>query len=229
MRNFFVSLLVASTLPLQAGLKGKVDIGPAYVHLETIVDNRTFSKTDLGAIKFDGNVYNDQGWGSKLSVLQSVWDMDSTGEDATTIQLAVGRYIPVTSCLTLFPEVGIGWSSITTDLELATMIPLKRVSKSPGYFIGFEGCYSITKCFRFCGQFLWGWTKIKSEFKTKESNQLVNTVHSTGSGPVLSALLEYDLNNRWSVNIGGAYNLSWDDDNNGLRAWGGKAGIAYWF
>lgn len=229
MRNIFVSFLIACSIQLQGELKGKADLGLAYVHLETIVQNRTFSKTDLLALRFDGNLYTDQGWATKLSVLQSVLDMDSTGEDATTAQIAVGRYLPVTSNFILFPQIGLSWSNITTDLEIPTSFPVYRESRATGYFLGCEGCYSFTKCMRLCGQFVWGWTDIDSKFIEKQSNITFDRIDSTGSGPILSAMFEYDLNNKWSLNIAGAYNLSWDDDNNGLRAWGGKAGIAYWF
>lgn len=237
MHKFFITFLAILTTQLYGDFKGKVDLGSAFIHLDTIVGNKTVSKSDLGAIKFDASLYTESGLGVRTSVLQSVWDIDNVGEDVTSVQLALGQCFPITSSLTLFPQVGVSWSSISTDILIPIIqnemvvaaLPAERTSKSAGYFIGCEACYKVTQCLRFCGQILWGWTDIDSTFEDKKSKKQLDMIKSCGNGPILSSIIEYDLNDSWSVNVGGAYNLSWDDDNNGLRAWGGKVGIAYWF
>jgi hypothetical protein len=42
-------------------------------------------------------------------------------------------------------------------------------------------------------------------------------------------MLETDINDCWSVNIGGAYNISLSHEKHGLRAYGGRLALAYWF
>ncbi len=52
---------------------------------------------------------------------------------------------------------------------------------------------------------------------------------SSPKGSNYSVMIESDINEKWSVNLGAAYNTSLTKEKHGLRGYGVRWGFAYWF
>ena len=57
----------------------------------------------------------------------------------------------------------------------------------------------------------------------------MGTTKSKPKGSNYGVMIEHDLNDRWSINLGGAYNTSLTKEKHGIRGYGGRLGCAYWF
>ena len=223
----------------EAQCSAKVDLGLAYVHLDNLLSGRTIHSADLAAIRADVNVRLFKGLIIKPTVLYGAsapFKVDS--EDSLfAATIAVGHCIPFCNDkLILQPNVGWTYTRMKTVFNSSTtqFIPpigpvevnfsgVKQSFRSNGPAVGLEVYYSFTPCFRTCVAFQYIWSKTNSELQ----GQFSDSSHT--QGPSYSAMLEYDINEWWSVNIAGAYNVSLTKEKHGLRAAGAKVGLARWF
>jgi hypothetical protein len=213
------SLFMVSQLAYSECL-GKIEFAPAYIHVDVIEDKDTVKDLNMAGIRTDLNVVFGNGWVIKPS---GIYGKENDGE-LWTASIGLGRCIPLQDRWVLTPSIGFSYTRMEASIEL-DLGDLGEVSfreKFEGYapYIGLEVVYKISACVRFCinGQYAWSHTKTK-----------VNDSESDGQGPSIGAMLEYDWDKCWSVNIGGAYNESFSREKNGLRAYGAKIGIVRWF
>lgn len=221
-----------------AQCSGKVDLGLAYVHLDSLTSGRTTHSADLAAIRADVNIKLFKGLIVKPTVLygaSSPFHVNS--EDSLfAAAITVGHCLPVTEKFLVQPNIGYTYTRMKTVFNGSTVAVdpqlgqveirfhgIKQAFRSNGPSLGLEGYYFFTDCFRACASIQYIWSKTHSEVHGLYSDS------SYTKGPSYSAMLEYDIDKCWSVNIGGAYNISLTKEKHGLRAAGVKLGIARWF
>ncbi len=227
-----------SSQSIEAQCSAKVDLGLAYVHLDNLEEGKTIHSADLAAVRADVNFKLFKGLIVKPTVLfgsSSPFEVDS--EDSIFASaITVGHCVPVTEKLLLQPNIGYTYTRMKTVYNgtTTTVNPflglvevhfhgVKQSFRSHGPSLGLEAYYSFTNCFRACVSVQYIWSKTHSELHGLFSDS------SYTKGPSYSAMLEYDFNECWSVNVAGAYNVSLTKEKHGLRAAGAKIGLARWF
>lgn len=204
---------------LQAHLKGKIDIGATYVHVDFLESGKKTDSKNMKGVKGDLTLLVYKALYVKPGFILA-WDR---GKLASSV--AVGSYIPLKDYLKVLPHVGMtfGYLSTKIDNELIGLKNKKERFRSVGPFIGFEVCLTLAKKWTFTAIYQYAWsrthTKIKSFLSSKD--------HSSGSN--YSFGLEYALNDQWAINGGVGYNQSLSDEKHGIRAKGGKIGLGYYF
>lgn len=233
--NKFYSIVLASLLLLTicrnplfseitflSDVKGRADIGPAYVHIDVLENGRTTHKMDLGAVKADSTIVLYKGFCIKPSILYGF------GHGYVfSPSLGAGFVFPVCKNLYITPLVGYGYTYLRTKLDLKTpFFTLHHVrekfrSRSP--YVGVDISYDFCDCWRICGSYQYLWSRTH----TTIGHLISDNSHTQGSSFAL--MIERDLDKNWSCNIGGAYNSSLSKEKHGLRGYGFKLGIARWF
>lgn len=195
---------------------GKVDVGLAYVHLDVLESGHTVKRIDKIAFKGDAHLRVYKGIVLKPTVLFS--------DDIFAGGIAIGHCTPVHRYLTLTPNIGVSASHITTriDIPFYGFENLSENFRSRSFFVGLDYTINISSCWRICGIYQYVWSRTY----TRIEGLLNSKGHSKGSNYGL--MLETDINDYWSVNIGGAYNISLSKEKHGIRGAGAKIGIVYW-
>lgn len=208
--------------PLESKIWGKVELSAAYVHLDILEANKTVQKIDMPAARFDGHIIFYEGWCLKPLLMYG-----KNQAELTTAALGIGHVIPFWECFYLTPSIGFSYTNITTTFHLhhPQMGHLEfheRFTSTAPY-----GCIELTYCIcdymRVTGSFQWAWARTHTKIKGLLDDK------SNSNGPNIGILYEYDLNKCWSLNVGAAYNESLGETKDGVRAWGGKVGLARWF
>ncbi len=206
---------------------GKVDIGPAYVHIDMLRDKDTVEKMDIPAVRGDLCYAVWKGLLVKPTITYGYNDQElfMTG-------VGLGQIIPINDSIKLTPVAGFTYSFLTTDASLPLLAPGvdERSFRSYGGYIGIEGTYSVCKTVRIYASYQYAWTRNVNKYSFAPifgSGALYSREHSSGSA--ISVMVEQDLTKCWSVNIAGAYNNSMSKERNGMRAYGCKLGIVRWF
>lgn len=209
--------------------KGKVDVGPAYIHIDILESNKTVRSMDLCAGRADATIIflKDRGWNLKPVILYGSGG-SKTGQ-IFSAGVGLGHCFPITEMITLNPLFGVNYTYLDTHIRIPLLEPVfgkdrfLETFRSISPFIGLEAYLELTPCWRICATVQYAWsrthTKIKKVLKDKSRTQGFN----------YALLIEYDFMKNFSVNIGGAYNLSLSKEKHGIRAAGVKLGFAYWF
>lgn len=205
-----------------SGCAGRVDVGPAYVHIDVLESGKTIHRMDLAAVKADATVVVWKGLCLKPTLLYG----SGHGYILTT-GLGIGFIFPLMENLCVTPVAGLNYTYLRTHIDIRTpyfvLHHLKEKFRSYSPYIGLDASYTFYPCWRVCGNVQYAW----SSTKTKIGEIGADKSHSDGAS--YSAMLEHDLNDQWSINIGGAYNLMLSKERHGLRGAGGKIGITRWF
>ncbi|MBS4167943.1 outer membrane beta-barrel protein [Parachlamydia sp. AcF125] len=217
---------VVSQQKIHAKVWGKVDFGPAYVHIDVLNSNRTVKRMDLIAYKADASIIVKDGWCVKPSVLYG-----ANQGDLFTASLGVGHCFPIGDKWVLTPAVGIGYSFTRTTFKMPVQgynFIFKERFRSYSPYISMEATYRIRPDLRVSGQVQYSWSRTHTTIKQPALNQRLKSKDHT-SGPSYAAMLEYDLSEKVSINAGAAYNRSLSEEKHGIRGYGAKVGLAYWF
>jgi hypothetical protein len=199
---------------------GKVDAGPTFIHVDVLEFNKTVKKLDMGGVKADASIQLWKGIYLKPCVIYG----NGQGEIISS-GLGIGHYTPIIDKLYLTPIVGASYTQLQTtiNLDMLGLRHLKERFRSLSPYLALEISYCFCPGFRICAQYQYAWSRTHTTIKHLTHSKS----HSRGSN--YSAMIEYDLNQKWSVNFGGAYNESLTREKHGLRAYGFKTGLAYWF
>jgi hypothetical protein len=244
-KKFFLSLittlaalLMGTSQSVEAQCSAKVDLGAAYVHLDNLTSGVTTHSADLAAIRADVNFKLFEGLIVKPTALYGASNPFHVQSDDSLFAAAitVGHCFPITEKILVQPNVGYTYTKMKTVFSgvVTNFIPpcgpteihfhgLKQSFTSNGPSLGLEGYYFFTKRFRLCLAVQYIWSKTDAEV-----HGIYNDKSHT-KGPSYSGMLEWDINDCWSVNVAGAYNISLTKEKHGLRAAGAKVGIARWF
>ncbi len=202
---------------------GKIEIAPAYIHVDVIESRNTVKELDMAGARLDLSFVFGKGWTIRPNV---IYGKEKDGE-LISASIGFGRCIPLGERWVLTPLAGVGYTTLGTSIhvDFGEMGEAKFKERFEGYapYLGLEVYYRIASDIRIIvnGQYAW------SHSKTRVKHLFTSKSHA--QGPSYGALLEYDLNSCWSVNIGGAYNESYSKEKDGLRARGLKLGLAHWF
>lgn len=247
LKNYAKSLIVtAASLcsllnsnNLSAEVWGKVDVAPAYVHIDVLEHERTVHRMDMIALKADATVIVWKGLCFKPTLLAG-----TGGGDIVSTGAGVGFCIPCWEWLVLTPSVGCLYTNLTTHIDLDIPFPLSptgtyhlhRVKEnfwSVSPYLGLDATFRINCDWRICAQFQYSWSTTHTTLSKQEAfpngSKFKHTDKSKANGPSYGLMLEYDLTECVSVNLGGAYNLSLTKEKHGLRGAGVKLGLGYWF
>lgn len=211
---------------LTARCSGKVDLGPAYIHLDMLESGHTVKTMDLLGVKADAMIlfFEGKGWGIKPSILYGRGD-SKLGE-VFSGGIGFGHCTPITDCLTITPSIGISYGYIKTRVRLPDFFGRMHFTekfRSVSPYVSLDATYTICKGFRICGMFQYAWSRTHTTIVGLLKDK------SNAKGPNYALMLEYDLNAKWSVQLAGAYNISLSKEKHGVRGAGGKIGVAYWF
>lgn len=232
---YLLGYLFVLTCMLQAQLNGeeccgKVDLSPAYVHIDVLESNKTIHRMDLAAIKADLSWKIWSGFVVKPTIL---YGHGKNKDEVLQGGSGLGFCYPVNDQLYVTPLVGFNYGTIKTVLSFdnpydpSSKLKIDEKLRSFSPYVGVEVYYTICKGFRVGGTIQYAWSRTKTTIKPQLDPNFKRNSHSEGF--TYSCLLEYDLNDHWSINTGAAYNLSLTKEKHGMRIWGGKVGISYWF
>jgi hypothetical protein len=240
-KSFFLTLItgvVACSSALQADLEqgedlleaevsgaviGKVDIGPAYIHLDILESGRTIDRLDMMGVRGDFSYFIHKGLYVKPTVLYGNGGSNMGG--LFTASLGVGYLIPLCKNFLIAPSFGVNYGHIWTKVDFPAyqLKNLTETFKSWAPFIEADIYYTFVPSWRICAGVQYSWSR--SDIKIDK----LGKSKSKSQGFAYSLLLEHDLNDQWSCNIGAAYNLSLSKEKHGLRGKGVKVGIVRWF
>lgn len=225
-----LALVLASWLvvqqPIYADSCARIDVGPAIGRLDVLESNKTVKRINIVGVKGDATimVMKDSGLCIKP---QGLYGKGHDGE-IWNGGIGVGYCIPVYDWLTVTPSIGCAATHLQTEIDVPlpllgiTLHDVKETFRSTSPYVGLDVTYRFNSCWRVYGiiQYSWSHTKttLKGLLKVKSKTQGFN----------YAAVLERDLNEKWSVNLGAAYNLSLSKEKHGLRGAGVKIGITYW-
>lgn len=203
---------------------GKIDLAPAYVHIDVLESGKTIHRMNMAALKGDISYLPFAGYGI---VIKPTF-LCATGDGKLASGgVGLGHCTPITDCLTLTPHAGVLWTYIQTHIDIHTpffTIPhVRETFRSTSGYLALEITYKIAQGWRISGMFQYVWSRTYTKIK-----DLVPLQKDHAMGPNYALMLEYDITDKWSVNIGGAYNISLSKEKHGLRGAGVKVGVAYW-
>lgn len=204
-------------------VKGKVDVGPAFIHLDVLESGRTIDRLDMMGFRADFSYILHKGLYVKPTLL---YGHGSSGKGGLFIgSLGIGYLIPLNQIFLIAPSAGVTYGHIWTKIDFPALM-LKNLSesfKSWAPFVELDLYYTFIKNWRLCVGVQYAWS---------HSNITIAKLGKSKSdcqGFAYSLLLEHDFADQWSWNIGAAYNLSLSKEKHGLRGSGIKAGIVRWF
>lgn len=217
------SLFIFEAIHLNADCVRKVEVGPAYVHIDVLQSRKTIEQLDMAAVRADASFVYGKGWCIKPC---AIYGKEHQGE-LFNVSGSIGRCIPIKKIVVITPLVGLSYTNLlaTIHVDFGPMGKVKFQERFRSFapYIGVEAIFPISENMRFCAnvQHAWSYSKIRVRdlFRSKSDSE----------GPNFGLLLEYDLNCDWSVNVGFAYNESLSQEKNGLRGRGAKIGLARWF
>lgn len=198
---------------------GKAEIAPAYLHIDVLEHEKTVRSIDMPAIRAEGTWLVYQGLSLKPTILYG-----SNDSDLFSAQLGLGYCIPWRQFI-VTPSAGCGYTSLNTrtNIPIYQLFHLKENFKSCSPYLAVDLTWNFCKDWRVAGSVQYSWSRTHTTIKG------LGKFNSRAEGPSYSALLEYDVTPEWSVNFGGAYNVSLDREKFGIRGYGFKLGIARWF
>jgi len=235
-------LLVGSLLNAQDCTnlcRGKVDIGPAYVHVDFLQSGKTYHRMDLAAVRAD---LHYRVWSGIIIKPTFLYGHGKKSNELITGGIGLGfciplqQYLPCQWNMTLTPLVGINWGYVRTPfkkkidfLGTVTVLELHQKFHSTSPYIGAEISWTFIPAWRLVVSYQYAWSRTHTTITARKIEAPDVKDKSKSEGCSISGMLEHDLTANWSINLGAAYNNSLSKEKHGLRGWGLKLGIAYWF
>lgn len=209
---------------------GKVEVSAIYAHVDFLESNKTIHRMDVPGFKAD---LNWKVWSGFVLKPTFLYGHGNHKNEIMQAGAGIGFCWPVCSQLYITPIAGFNWARLKTTLDIdnpfipSTKLKLTEKFRSYSPYIAIEVSYTLCTCFRVVGNVQYSWSKTKTTLNPAIDPDFKENSHSEGF--TYSGMAEYDLNDHWSINVGGAYNVSLTKEKHGLRIWGGKLGLAYWF
>jgi hypothetical protein len=205
--------------------RGKVDFAPAFVHIDVLESGHTVSRMDMLAFKTDATILIKKGYGFCVKPTLLCGTTGRSHGDLISGGVGLGHCTPINDKLTVTPSFGV----IFTQIRTRTSIPflglhhLKEKFRSTSPYLGLDVTYTFLPCWRICAMYQYAWSHTHTKITGIGSDK------SRSDGPNYGIMLEHDLRDNLSVQLGAAYNITLSKEKHGLRGTGVKAGIAYWF
>lgn len=215
----FVFFLNATSF-IYAESKAKIDIGPAYIHLDILESGKTVDRMDMAGVRADASYLFSSGICLKPTLLYG-----SNKGCLFTTSISLGQYIPLNEEWSFMPAFGVSYNYLRTSIDLPALSleNLKERFRSISPFLSLDAYYSFNSTLRLSGSFQYAWSRTHTDI------QHLGKSKSDCKGPNYSLLLEKDISPSLSVNLGMGYNISLTKEKHGLRGTGVKLGIARWY
>ena len=213
-------LLVSFAPQLKADCCGKIDVAPAILRIDVLEHGKTVRRMSMIGCRIDAPFAIIKGLCLKPNLL-----IGSGDGSIFNGSLGIGYYVPVQSWLALTPTIGCSYGNLRTHIHLP-MFGLSHVKErfeSISPYVGLEAIFKLATGLRFTTTFQYAWSRTHTTLKN------ILSIRDHSQGPNYGCVLEYDITNEWSVNVGAAYNISLSKEKHGIRAAGAKLGIARWF
>lgn len=199
----------------------KIEFGPAYVHMDVLESGRTVHDMDMVAGRFDGTFVFWRG-----ITLKPVLMAAQGNGNLYTASLALGYTLPCSQTFAITPQVGMGYSYLDTKFELMGFpVKTKHTYKSYTPFIGIDLVYNLGNGWRIGGTLQYAWANTRTSLPELS----LHNIKSHSEGFAYAASIEKDLSDHVSISIGAGYNNTLSKEKHGLRGYGAKVGLAYWF
>lgn len=241
------------TSALSAEIRGKIDLGPAYAHVDVLESGKTVKAMHMGALKGDATILFWKGLGVKGGFLAA-----SGQGDLFSYNVAVANYTPLkdiikcfrgnSSCssnvffnqaerITLIPSVGVTFTYMSTHINLKEQMlhHLKERFRSSSPYIALELYYKINCDWTIMAMYQYAWSRTHTKITTTRRTHSpfisgkIHGDHGHSDGPNYTLGVDYTINDHWSVNAGAAYNITLSHEKHGLRGYGFKVGSSYYF
>ncbi|MBA2368523.1 MAG: outer membrane beta-barrel protein [Candidatus Protochlamydia sp.] len=218
----FSSAALLLTSFLTAEIKGKVDIGPAYLSVDILESGKTEQTLSMGAVKGDATVMVWKGFCIKSGFLLGQGNYKS---QIAAFTVGAGQFIPVTDTFSLLPSIGVTFTYLHTHIDFVELgiYQLKERFRSSSPFVALEFSYQFCEKWTLIGMYQYAWSQTHTKIKPFVSDD------SHSQGPNYSLGLDYSLNKNWSITLGAGYNITLSKEKHGLRGKGAKLGVAYYF
>lgn len=225
----FLTIFALTTFGFAADYCGKIDFGPTFLHIDVLESGHTIKKINMAAVKADGSFLVWQGLCLKPTLIyarQGHSEIISGG-------CGIGHYTPIGEKCSLTPSIGCNFTQFKTTLHYlmpafsldlpAFTLDLKERFRSISPYVGLDTSYCFAKGWRLIAAYQYAWSRSHTAIKGFKDTK------SNPKGSNYGLAIEGDLNDSWSVNIAAAYNTSLTKEKHGLRGYGVRFGIAYWF
>lgn len=205
---------------------GKVDLAPVYIHMDILEHAHTVDKVDMWGGRLDLSYLFWGGWTVKNSN-NAVWGDESSR--LYTTSLGLGYTVPLAEGFYITPYAGCGYSYFRVNTKLPAFfnfgdVRFKHTYRTWSPYIAMDVNYTIGCGWRVGATIQYAWANTQTSI-----GQLVHNQHTKGAGFAYAGYVEKDILENLSINIGVGYNNSLTKEKHGLRAYGAKAGLAYWF
>lgn len=208
---------------LSADCSGKLDAGPAFLHVDVLESGRTIKKINMPAVKADGFLFVWNGVCLKPTFLYA----KQSSSEVISGGCGIGHYFPLGEKCSFTPSVGCNFTQFKTTIHYFPipqyLLHLKEKFHSISPYAALDASYCFLKGWRLIGSYQYVWSRTHTTIKGFESTK------SSPKGSNYSLAIEKDLNDSWSVNLGAAYNTSLTKEKHGLRGYGMRLAFAYWF
>jgi len=252
MRLLLGCLFALFALPLQAlpepQLMGQVTAGPTLFRVDVVEDGTTTQEIGMYGIRGDGTFlpFKDSGFAIKPTGSYGRGD-----GDFVSYGIGVGYYIPFCESICkncyFVPIAGLSWTDLRTHIDLAASefnpaLPdslifrdIREKFDSNSRYLGFELMCQVSKSLwtTFVYQYAWasGDTVLQSQQLQDvlglPDGKFVSKGQTQGSNFAL--VFDYYFNDNVLMQIAGGVNTSLDENRFGIRAYGLKLGIGYYF
>lgn len=198
--------------------KGKLDLAPTFLKVNLIESGKTIDTHHMTGVRGGLDYFL---WKALLFRGTGIAAWGDAKFQAYTA--GIGACLPYKKFY-FTPTVGVTYSRYSSDVDFPGLglFDLKQTFHSFGPYTGLDIQWCLTDKWRVGAGVQYSWsrtrTKIKPIFSGKDRSQ----------GPTWSMLIERDLNSKWSLNVGAAYNRSLNHEKHGIKGQGIKIGLTYW-
>jgi hypothetical protein len=224
---FFFLLFFPLMNCLHADCGGKLDAGPAYLHVDVLESGHTVKSISMPAIKADMWTFIVGGVCAKPTFLYA-------GKGSNQIISAgcgFGHYTPIGSKCSITPSIGCNFTQFKTTFHnhpimADVFLDLRERFRSISPYVALDASYCFKKGWRVVGSYQYVWSRTYTKIKNVLGKKRFN---SSPKGSNYGLMLEADVNDFWSLNLGAAYNSSLTHEKHGLRGYGVRFGFAFWW
>ncbi len=235
---FSLSLAALGALP-EIKPCGRVDVGPVYVQVQVLEDGSKMQEINLFGGRVDASIlpFKDSGFAIKPTATASRGD----GE-FYTYGVGLGYYIPFFKCCYFVPVAGLGWTNLSTTVDLTFPTGLQppfpgevlvrdidERFRSDSRYLGFELMCQFRESIytTFIYQYAWadGDTRLRDDFFP--GGEVVSKGKTSGANFAVS--IDYYFTKCFSTSIAAGVNNSLDENRFGIRAYGVKLSVGYYF
>lgn len=231
-----ILLFLIISAPLMGKVRGKIDGGALFISLKQKSLGMENKRLDMGGVRIDATVlpFEGYGFGFKSSATAVTGDAEFY-----LWNIGVGHYTPITDCFSVFPIVGYGFN-LLDDARINILVPTQigpveiRKAKehicSHSVFMGTDFVYKFSDCLYSTIAVQYAFARSHTRI-TQGTPALPKAIRLKGGtqGWNLGLLIDYLINDCFSVNLGVGYNSSLDREKFGIQGYGVKLGAGYWF